>query len=82
MTSLKSGGKLIQMSKNFKILKNYISKKMSMAHIYQPLMLIELIRGNGKKYLFCNSKDIKTIKDLRKYVNSIDWHTIESILVQ
>jgi ribosomal protein L24E len=55
---------------------------MSMAHIYQPLMLIELIRGNGKKYLFCNSKDIKTIKDLRKYVNSIDWHTIESILVQ
>jgi len=29
-------------------LKNYISKKMSMAHIYQPLMLIELIKGNGK----------------------------------
>ena len=48
MISLRSGVKLIQMSKNFKILKNYISKKMSMAHIYQPLMLIELIKGNGK----------------------------------
>jgi hypothetical protein len=36
------------MSKTYKLLKNYISKKMSMSHIYQPLMLIELIKGNGK----------------------------------
>lgn len=36
------------MSKKYSKLKNYISKKMSMAHIYQPLMLIELIKGNGK----------------------------------
>jgi len=35
-------------SKKYSKLKNYISKKMSMAHIYQPLMLIELIKGNGK----------------------------------
>ena len=35
------------MKKYLKI-KNYISKKMSMSHIYQPLMLIELIKGNGK----------------------------------
>jgi len=36
------------MSKIFTSLKNFISKKMSMSHIYQPLMLIELIKGNGK----------------------------------
>jgi diadenosine tetraphosphate (Ap4A) HIT family hydrolase len=36
------------MPNKFLKLKNYISKKMSMAHIYQPLMLIELIKGNGK----------------------------------
>ena len=33
---------------NFKIIKNYISKNMRMSHIYQPLMLIELMKGNGK----------------------------------
>jgi len=36
------------MSNKFLKLKNYITKKMSMSHIYQPLMLIELIKGNGK----------------------------------
>jgi len=36
------------MSKNYTYLKNFISKKMRMSHIYQPLMLIELIKGNGK----------------------------------
>ena len=36
------------MTKKYSKLKNYISKKMSMSHIYQPLMLIELIKGNGK----------------------------------
>ena len=36
------------MSKKYLKLKNFISKKMSMSHIYQPLMLIELIKGNGK----------------------------------
>jgi ATP adenylyltransferase len=36
------------MSKKYLKLKNYISKKMSMSHIYQPLMLIELIKSNGK----------------------------------
>ena len=36
------------MSKKYSKLKNYISKKMSMSHIYQPLMLIELIKSNGK----------------------------------
>ena len=36
------------MSKKYSKLKNYISKKMIMSHIYQPLMLIELIKGNGK----------------------------------
>ena len=34
--------------KKYLKLKNYISKKMTMSHIYQPLMLIELIKGNGK----------------------------------
>lgn len=29
-------------------LKNFITKDMSMSHIYQPVMLIELIRNNGK----------------------------------
>ena len=38
------------MSKKYSKLKNYILKKMSMSHIYQPLMLIELIKGNGKAY--------------------------------
>jgi len=38
----------ITLSKKYKTLKNYISSKMSMSHIYQPLMLIELIKGNGK----------------------------------
>ena len=42
------------MSKSFVKLKNYIQKKMSMAHIYQPLMLIELIKGHGK----AKSRDI------------------------
>ena len=36
------------MSKKYLKLKNYISGKMNMSHIYQPLMLIELIKGNGK----------------------------------
>jgi len=36
------------MSKIYSPLKNFISKKMRMSHIYQPLMLIELIKGNGK----------------------------------
>ncbi len=36
------------MSKSYKKLKNYISNKMSMSHVYQPLMLIDLIKGNGK----------------------------------
>ena len=36
------------MSKIYNSLKNFISKKMRMSHIYQPLMLIELIKGNGK----------------------------------
>jgi ATP adenylyltransferase len=36
------------MSRKFLKLKDYISKKMSMSHIYQPLMLIELIKNNGK----------------------------------
>ena len=36
------------MSKKYSKIKNYILKKMSMSHIYQPLMLIELIKGNGK----------------------------------
>jgi len=34
------------MSKKYLKLKNYISGKMNMSHIYQPLMLIELIKGN------------------------------------
>ena len=36
------------MSKIFTSLKHFISKKMRMSHIYQPLMLIELIKGSGK----------------------------------
>ena len=32
---------------NFISLKKYISQ-MRMSHIYKPIMLIELIRGNGK----------------------------------
>jgi diadenosine tetraphosphate (Ap4A) HIT family hydrolase len=36
------------MPNKFLKLKNYIAKKMSMSHIYQPLMLIELLKGNGK----------------------------------
>ena len=35
------------MSKTYQILKSYLSK-MRMFHIYQPLLLIELIKGNGK----------------------------------
>ena len=34
------------MKKYLKI-KNYISKKMSMSHIYQPVMLIEILKKNG-----------------------------------
>jgi ATP adenylyltransferase len=41
-------------SKKYLKLKNYISKKMSMSHIYQPLMLIEILKGNGK----ANGRDI------------------------
>ena len=36
------------MSKKYSKLKTTFLKKMSMSHIYQPLMLIELIKGNGK----------------------------------
>ena len=35
------------MSKTYQTLKSYLSK-MRMSHIYQPLLLIELIKGNGK----------------------------------
>ena len=34
--------------KTFKILKDYVTSKMKMSHIYQPLMIMELIKGNGK----------------------------------
>ena len=34
--------------KTFKVLKDYVTSKMKMSHIYQPLMIMELIRGNGK----------------------------------
>jgi len=33
---------------NYKNLKDYISQKMRMSHIYQPLMLMELMKGKGK----------------------------------
>ena len=33
---------------NYKNIKNYISQKMRMSHIYQPLMLMELMKGKGK----------------------------------
>ena len=35
-------------TKTFTTLMNFILKKMKMSHIYQPLMLMELIKGNGK----------------------------------
>ena len=38
----------------FPKLHNYILSKMQMSHIYQPLMLIELIKGDGK----ANRRDI------------------------
>ena len=43
------------MDKKYLKLKNYISKKMSMSHIYQPLMLIEL----STNLLSANSMSIK-----------------------
>ena len=33
---------------SFKTLKNYINKKMRMSHIYQPVMLMELLKNKGK----------------------------------
>ena len=33
---------------SFRTLKNYINKKMRMSHIYQPVMLIELLKNKGK----------------------------------
>ena len=32
----------------FKILKNYIQKKMRMSHIYQPVMIKSLVKNEGK----------------------------------
>ncbi len=33
---------------NFQELKQFITKDMRMAHIYQPVMLIELLKNQGK----------------------------------
>ena len=33
---------------SFKTLKNYINKKMRMSHIYQPVMLMELLKNKGR----------------------------------
>ena len=33
---------------SFKTLKNYMNKKMRMSHIYQPVMLMELLKNKGK----------------------------------
>ena len=38
----------MSMSKRFNELSNFISKNMRMSHIYQPVMLIELLRRGGK----------------------------------
>ena len=35
-------------SKTFKSLSDFIQKKMRMSHIYQPVMLMELLKGSGK----------------------------------
>jgi len=35
------------MKSSFEVISDFISKKMRMSHIYQPVMLIELLRGNG-----------------------------------
>jgi hypothetical protein len=33
---------------NFEQLRNFIKKEMRMAHIYQPVMIREIIKGRGK----------------------------------
>jgi len=33
---------------SFKTLKNCINKKMRMSHIYQPVMLMELLKNKGR----------------------------------
>ena len=33
---------------SFKTLKNYINKKMRMSSIYQPVMLMELLKNKGR----------------------------------
>jgi len=35
------------MKSSFEVISDFISKKMRMSHIYQPVMLLELLRGNG-----------------------------------
>jgi hypothetical protein len=55
------------MSKIYSPLKNFISKKMRMSHIYQPLMLIELIKGNGKS---------TGIKIARSFLDYDDTHLL------
>ena len=36
------------LSKTFKSLSDFIQNKMRMSHIYQRVMLIELLKGSGK----------------------------------
>ena len=35
-------------SKTFKSLSDFIQKKMRISHIYQPVMIMELLKGSGK----------------------------------
>ena len=50
---IKSGGgncplSFSMLSKTFKSLSDFIQNKMRMSHIYQRVMLIELLKGSGK----------------------------------
>ena len=46
------------MSETFEKIKNFIHKDMRMSHIYQPVMLIELLRSEGKATVYEIAKSI------------------------
>jgi len=59
------------MSDTYKKLNNFISKDMKMSHIYQPLMLIELLKNNGTSTITDVAKALllKDISQIEYYEN-------------
>ncbi len=70
-------------SENFKKLDKFISEEMQMAHIYQPVMLIELLLNNGKANVTDIAKSIlKRDESQIEYYEQITKNMVGRVLTK